>query len=371
MNNNEMFNFVGRCLVLDENPATRPEILAQFDQLDWFKFVGLCSNHLILPTIYLKFKSHDLISSVPDDLAEHLLGIYELNVVRNKEIIGQLREINTLLNKENIQPVFLKGAAYLLDGLYGDVGERILGDIDFLVPDKDYLVSAELLINAGYQTEAEFPGYKDIMDLKHYPRLEHPEYSATVEIHRIPVDEKYISWFDTTLIYREKREVPDIPGFFVPSDRHKIIHNFIHSQLVNEGDLFGIVSLREIYDLCLLSKRTTLMGAIREIKTRRKAIAYFAFSASILGLGKSFFIKRNLAFRVLSLKHELNQNSPLFYNSYRSFIFIGQRVFIGYIGQLFNALYSKEKRQYLSRRIKDRKWYGDHLKLYTRFFKNR
>ncbi|HAQ21344.1 MAG TPA: hypothetical protein DCR40_19255 [Prolixibacteraceae bacterium] len=54
-------------------------------------------------------------------------------------------DITAILNKENIQPVFLKGTANLLDGLYSDVGERMIGDIDFLVKEEDYLKAAELL----------------------------------------------------------------------------------------------------------------------------------------------------------------------------------------------------------------------------------
>jgi hypothetical protein len=41
-------------------------------------FVRLCSNHLILPVIYLKFKAHKLIEHLPDELAEFLKEIYDL-----------------------------------------------------------------------------------------------------------------------------------------------------------------------------------------------------------------------------------------------------------------------------------------------------
>lgn len=373
MNNRELFYFVGKCLALDANPGFRAEFVAKSssDQMDWLRFVKLCSNHLVLPAVYIKLKSHDLLGCIPEELAAHLQEVYELNVSRNEQILRQLEVITNTLNKENIQPIFLKGAAYLLDGLYADIGERILGDIDFLVPESDYLIAANAFEGEGYSKFQETPDYADIKSAKHYPRLFHPGFIASIEVHRIPVNEKYAKWFDYKTIGINKKTVEQLPGCFVPSDHHKIIHNFVHSQLSNEGYLFGVVSLREIYDLLMLSKRFSLEKTLPEIKTKKKAIAYFALARVILGLDDKFFSKRNHFYKILFWKHSLNQNSVFFYHFNRSIIFIGQRILKGYIGQLFMAVYSKEKRQYLSRRIKDPKWYGDHLKLYTRFFKNR
>jgi len=41
--------------------------------------------------------------------------------------------MNATLNTAGISPIYLKGTGNLIDGIYGDVGERIIGDIDFLV----------------------------------------------------------------------------------------------------------------------------------------------------------------------------------------------------------------------------------------------
>ena len=371
MNKKELFYWVGKCLALDERPEFRNEIIQQCksELIDWDEFVSLCSNYLILPVIYLKFRSQKILEHIPVELAEHLREIYELNVVRNNQILSQVREITSGLNKENIYPVFLKGVANLLDGLYSDAGERIMSDIDFLVSEEEYLVAAQLMKGIGYEEVAETPAYTDVKSLKHYPRLFRSDCVANIEIHRIPVNQEYVSWFNTEKINQEKISVDALTGCFVSSDRHKIIHNFIHSQLSNEGHLFGTVSLRGIYDLLLLSKRVSLEETIPQIKTKQKAIAYFAFSGAVLGLNKSFYSRKNLAFHVFTKKHTLNLNSTFFNNTHRSLIFISQRVFIGYFGQFFKAFYSKEKREYLSKRIVNRSWYGNHVRLYTRFFK--
>ena len=134
MTNKELFYFTGKCLTLDDDPGFREVIKEKItsEAIDWRKFVTLCSNHLILPSIYLRFLTHDILQYLPDELAEHLKDIYNLNVTRNSQILIQLEEITTKLNSRNIYPIFLKGSGNLLDRLYQDNGERILGDIDFL-----------------------------------------------------------------------------------------------------------------------------------------------------------------------------------------------------------------------------------------------
>ncbi|MCW0481123.1 nucleotidyltransferase family protein [Gaoshiqia sediminis] len=373
MTDKELFFFAAKCLALDENTGFKNEIIsnAQSGRVDWQDFVALCSNHLILPAIFIKFKTHRILEHLPNELTDYLQEVYELNEVRNRGILDQLHEIVDELNKRGIAPIFLKGAAYLLDGLFPIIGERMLGDIDFLVEEKNYLLSASLLKQAGYQEVKETPEYKDINTFKHYPLLFHPAHAATVEIHRIPTDESFLGWFNAEILDREKIVPASLTGCFVLSDKHKIVHNFIHSQLSNEGFLYGTVSLREIYDVYLLSKRFPLERVLPEIKSKQKAIAYFALARNLLGLDDSFFRQKNLAYRILRKRLALHIGSRRFYNFSRGLIFIFQRIFSGYFGQILKAIYSKQKRQYLSRRIRSRKWYGDHVRLYTGFFRHR
>ena len=45
--------------------------------------------------------------------------------------------MSEILNNEKIDYVFIKGAAMLLGGYFTDIGERMIGDIDFLVNVKE------------------------------------------------------------------------------------------------------------------------------------------------------------------------------------------------------------------------------------------
>ena len=142
----ELFYLAGKVLALDEHPEFKEEIIHTFHNNNIVeRFILLCSNQLILPLQYLKFKQHDLLSLFSKEVIEHLAYIYELNVERNKQILKQIDEINFELQKEKIEPIYLKGTGNLLDGLYSDFGERMIGDIDVLVKEIDFLKTAEIV----------------------------------------------------------------------------------------------------------------------------------------------------------------------------------------------------------------------------------
>ena len=71
--------------------------------------------------------------------------ITNLNRDRNKQIISQAQDLNTLLLKNNITPIFLKGTGNLLEGLYDDIAERMVGDIDFIFSKIDFPKAITLL----------------------------------------------------------------------------------------------------------------------------------------------------------------------------------------------------------------------------------
>ena len=96
--------------------------------------------------------------------------ITNLNRERNKEIITQAKELNTLLLKNNITPIFLKGTANLLAGIYEDIAERMVGDIDFIFSKEDYPKAIKLLKNSDY-SEVSKIDYQN-PGAKHYGRLQ-------------------------------------------------------------------------------------------------------------------------------------------------------------------------------------------------------
>ena len=62
----ELFYFTGHCLALDEHPEFREQIIELFasEESNWEGFIQLCSDHLIIPVIYLKFRQHNLLNGL-------------------------------------------------------------------------------------------------------------------------------------------------------------------------------------------------------------------------------------------------------------------------------------------------------------------
>jgi hypothetical protein len=315
MTKSEIYYFVAKCLVLDEKPGFKNTIIQSIKNnlFDWFEFISICSENLVLQVIYIKYRNHGILEHLPEEVALHLQEIYELNRIRNTEILRQIGFINTILNEHNIYPLYLKGSGNLLDNIYTDIGERLMGDIDFLVPEDKYLKSAELMIKQGYKSDIDATKL-DLMKSDHYPPLYHPKFPADIEIHRIPTDYKCEDWYNSEIVFTEKQIAPNLSGCFVQSHQNKIMLNFIHGQLSHEGYLYGWVSLKDIYDLYLFSKEIPIIATIPLIKEKEKAkaIAYFAFAKNAFGFNDQFFPLQNRKFKILKKKHDLKLESPKF-----------------------------------------------------------
>jgi len=356
--------FIGQCLSLDEHPSFRETIIVQFSDpgYDWNSFIWTCSNHLVLPVVYLKLKKHKLLSYLPEVLAQHLKEIHSLNRTRNGQILEQMMEINATLNKSGISPIYLKGTGNLIDGVYEDIGERIVGDIDLLIPEAEYLKAVELVKVIGYVNHWGEP--RNPEKLKHYPTLFKENVPVDIEIHRIPVQDEYLKFINQEMILSQKTAVASFPGCFVPSDDHKILHSFVHSQLCNTGYRLGVVSLRDIYDLYCFSKRARLITALAGFPVQRKVNAYFAIAEKLLGITISG--KQSLTTDAYIWKHDMNLASPLFYKINRFPWVISELVIKGYPRRIKEAFRYEDEQKLLVQNLGSRKWYIHHLQLYKK-----
>jgi len=100
MNNKELHYFIGSCLALDQNPNYKEIIILQIQEnsINWNSFVRICSNNLILQTIWVKFRDHGIASQIPPELASYLEEIYNMNLNRNKQILNQIYELTKDFN---------------------------------------------------------------------------------------------------------------------------------------------------------------------------------------------------------------------------------------------------------------------------------
>ena len=200
LNYKETLFFIAKCLTISLEDKNRDEIelILKTTDVDWDAVVKVSTSHYVFPAIYCNFKRADFLKYLPADLVNYMKHITDLNRDRNKQIISQAQDLNTLLLKNNITPIFLKGTGNLLEGLYDDIGERMIGDIDFLLSKKDSFSAFKILKSDNYYTAENL--LNNPPDHRHFPRLVKQENIAAVEIHKEVTIEKHIGEFNYKII---------------------------------------------------------------------------------------------------------------------------------------------------------------------------
>lgn len=370
MTNNELFYFLGKCLSMGDNGEKDQELIRAIreEKVDWGNFVEKASNHLVLPSVYLRFKRLGILSDLPEELGSHLQMVYELNYRRNTAILEQTGRINLLLSTAGIVPIYLKGAANLLDNLYEDVGERMIGDIDLLVSDTEFLQAANLLKSEGY--EHAHPFFEDQQAAtKHFPRLVHPTELADVEVHRVPVALPLSAHFNYASVRPEIKPIKTDPPCYVLSDRHKVVLNFMHGFMAKDVlQRMRMVSFRNMVDLFFLSRRVDVYDVLaQQTQYASKALVYADFTNRTMGFAPSH--QPNLRSRLFIQKHDLLLKSRFWYRLIWLAAYLFSRIWSGYIYNAAGMFFSKRIRRSVLRRLGDPGWYVSHLKSYTYSFK--
>ena len=148
MNYKEILYFIATCLTIsleDKNRQVIKEQL-QLETIDWDSVVKVSTAHYVFPALYCNLERANFLQYLPQELVSYMEHITNLNRQRNEQIIIQVEELNNYLLANSIKPIFLKGTGNLLSGLYKDIAERMVGDIDFIFSKEDYPKAIAALI---------------------------------------------------------------------------------------------------------------------------------------------------------------------------------------------------------------------------------
>ena len=217
LNYKETFYFVAKCLTIaleDKNKCIIEKQL-QSNNIDWDAVVKLSSAHYVFPALYCNLKRSDFLKYLPKELVSYMEYITDLNRKRNQQIILQAKDLNKLLLANNITPIFIKGCANLLVGIYEDISERMLGDIDFIISKEDYPKVVTILRENGYYDVFKYNRPSNL----HYRRLKKDNFIAAIEIHHEFLRKKFTNEFNYNFI---KKDSQNINGFEVLSYANKL-----------------------------------------------------------------------------------------------------------------------------------------------------
>ena len=272
MSYKETFYFIARCLTisLEKHNKLTIEKTLQANTIDWDAVVKLSTQQLVFPALYCNLKREGFLRYLPQELVNYMELITGLNRQRNQQIITQVTALNTFLLKHGITPIFLKGAANLMAELYTDIGERMVGDIDFIFSKKDYPKAIRLLRGYGYSEVLKANYY--FPNQHHYRRLHKKGHIAAIEIHKAFTLEKYNKEFNYTLTQKNSQTINNmrVLGY---ADALKL--SIITNQITDHGFYYKTIPLRNAYDVFLLSKKTNAQEATSKLNKLKKPLQCF------------------------------------------------------------------------------------------------
>ena len=319
-------------------------------KIDWDLFVKISTNQLVLPALYCNYKRNNLLQFLPNDLVAYMQEITSLNRDRNLQITEQINELNNLLEQNSVTPIFIKGASYLIQGLYDDSAERMIGDIDFLLSHGEYIKSIDLIFDNGYELLKNSKHLRP--GKRHFSRLVKNDKIAAVEIHKEMIVEKYASEFNYETI---KNNIIQINGFSVLGYNDQKALSIFSNQINDNGFDYKTIGLKNAYDFLLLnSKEPDTEFALRFNKLQTPILCFLASLDYLFGdLGLAFDNNKKVKKYLNGFKKLIN--NP---NKRKLYIKITRlRIFLIYRIKIFlKCFVNKEYRTWLYKRILDRQW---------------
>jgi hypothetical protein len=356
----ETLYFIAKCLTISLEAKNRQEIKEQLKStsIDWDAVVKVSTAHYVFPAIYYNLKHADFLQYLPQELVSYMEYITNINRGRNQQILKQAKELNNLLLANKIRPIFLKGTGNLLAGIYADIAERMVGDIDFIFSKEDYPKAIKVLKEFEY-SEVEKKEYYPPDEKKHYRRLQKENNIAAIEIHKELLDiKKYINEFNYSVVEKDSQI---INGPAVLSYANKLNLSIIANQINDSGFYYKTMALRNAYDVFLLSKKTNAKAAVNALnKLTNPLNCFLAACYEVFNSVES--LEYNKTKKAASYLRDFNSqfNNPILTRSKPKYIKIYLFIKLGLYIILKSIIY-KEYRVFLFKSLTDKNWYKEKL----------
>lgn len=252
MNANALkFLLISRALRLDsdgeDNAVLAKELVA--NDLDWKGILELADHEHMTGAFTAALSRRGLDTSLPRPIRAALNRRYLMATEINTRIKSQIEEVVGTLNAVGFSPLLLKGALYLCEASPSELADRVLRDLDLIVPADGLEECVEALRAKGY-----VPYGQDERWTYHYRPLFHPKQVVGVELHIRPGEQRHFMGIEEAW----ESAVPiDLPGLkaMALDPNHRIAHNVFHSEVQDFGYTLGALCLRQLYDLARICRR--------------------------------------------------------------------------------------------------------------------
>ena len=218
---------------------------AEFSNIDFEKLTRITSKNLMLPSLYINLSRKNLIKFIPKDFYKYLKYVYNINKKRNIELIKESNEIAALFSRFKIKYCFIKGTSNLLNNIYFDVGERMVGDLDFLIDEENSKSVMKLLRENKYENSDGYH-YKNF---RHLNRLIKENSLFAIEPHINITNKNYNELKSSDILKNSKA----VKKNYVSDIKSSILINMLNHQINDNGQILLTYNYRNLYDHYLLS----------------------------------------------------------------------------------------------------------------------
>ena len=254
--------------------------------VDWPRVIRIAGNHLVTPALAGALRRAGVFPALPADVQQYLDGMQELNRARNRMLYDELIAVTRRLNGIGIEPLLLKGAIALLPQAHPGAEDRVVGDLDLLLPADRIDAASAALLDEGYRLASDqrmLPGSRERHH--HATPLLHRELPVAIEFHKRLLHDVR----DDARLRVGATEVgvercgPDV-RLRVPDSATRLLHNFLHTQIQDRHHAGLSTVLRPLLEFAQLREAygaawdwTTLQQRLRP--ERRRAFAVYLLAA--------------------------------------------------------------------------------------------
>ena len=195
--------------------------------LPWPHLFETAKTHCAMPTLSWCLRGDP---AVPAELRGYVDAVLRLNGKRNERLRDSLEYIARAMNGIDIEPILLKGAAYLVEGLYPAPAARLMGDLDILIPKERASDAVAAMERIGYYVDQVLAETHH-----HLPLMRHRETNLVIELHtrlRHQLDDPILP----TPWVHERSQPVTFRGVRarIPDPTMMVGHNVVHDQLNHE-----------------------------------------------------------------------------------------------------------------------------------------
>ncbi len=248
---------LGECLAVGDTYADDLPARLKSETLDWQGLCWLAGSGLVTPALAGALQRKGLFTLLPEDVQEVLSTIQSLNRERNQMLGAQLINISQALNQIGIQPVLLKGAIALTANQYPGAEDRVIGDLDLLVPDEHHEAATVALLQIGYQVHDKNSQWVLPSHLKNHHHgfpMMHQSLPVKVELHRRILHHQGDDALLSEVMITEAYLFAENATVQIPDMATRILHNMLHSQISDHQRAKKVINLRQLLEFSALTQ---------------------------------------------------------------------------------------------------------------------